>query len=149
MKKIVFAILAALVLAAPASAQLTIGSKMKGAELLKTLSPEWTYLYRQDGHYFFVSNSTNQFDPAIWLDLGETPAEAGKTIRALYEQMESAKKGDRVQIESEGQEYALVFDKVLGTPCFRIQSITTRRAGTGVMEKSVLRKAYDYFREIH
>lgn len=146
MKKIVTILAALLLLSVSASAQLSIGGKSEGSKRLATLQAEWVWLYQSSGHYYYVSATTNQFDDPIWLDLGQTREEAAGTIQSLRDALADAKKGDQIEITSEGQTFALGCDVVLGTRCFWIHARKTRKtyAGMGQMTDASLRKGYNY-----
>lgn len=134
-----------------AAGQLKIGETSEGAERLLTLSQLTRYLYRLGDHYYYVTITDNRFDDPIWLDLGDSPRSAAKTVYDLYQALENAKPRDRVNIESEGQPYVLVYEKMLGSPFFYINTGVGHqrpRAGSGGMEKPTLRKAYDYLRQL-
>lgn len=146
MKKFALTIAALFIVAVSASAQLAIGGKSEGSKRLTTLQMEWAWLYQSDGRYYYVSKTTNQFDDWMWLDLGETQEEATGTIQSLRDALVGSQKGDKIEITSEGQTFALDFDQVLGTRCFWIHARKTRRsyAGMGQMTEASLKKAYNY-----
>lgn len=146
MKKIITFLAAMLFVAVSASAQLSIGGKSESPKRLTTLQMEWAWLYQSGGHYYYVSKTTNQFDDWMWLDLGETPEDAASTVLSLRDAMAGSKKGDKIEITSEGEVFALDFDQVLGTRLFNIHARETNRiyAGMGQMTEACLKKAYNF-----
>lgn len=144
MRRIVILLVTLLSMAVSASAQLTIGDKAEGAQKLAVLQPEWAWLYRHDGHYFYVCRTDNRFDDWMWLDLGQTRDEAIGTLRSLRDTMAGCKRGETVRITSRGQAFTLVYGESLGARYFSVFGPRGTYAGSGPMNESALKKAQNY-----
>ena len=147
MKKALIIAAALIIGALSASAQLTIGKKSEGMKQLATLQQLWAWLYLQEGHYYFVMQTDNQFDNWMRLDLGETKEDAAETVRSLIAALQDAKRGESIEVESRGEKYILICEETLGMKAWMVRGVDTHEsyAGSGPMGMPALRKALRYF----
>ena len=138
MRRILTIIIALVTLAGVADAQISVKRSDKATQVA-TLSMSWAWLYQQDGGYYLVMKSDNQFDDSFWLKIGETKEECLESLNSLLELCGTIGEADRFDIGGGGETLDVTQYKAMGAKGLRFHG--KGRAGTGYILPAHLTKA--------
>lgn len=85
MKKYLLILAVALGMSVPAHAQLDIKKYGDKPKKVSELTHMWNWLYTQEGGWYLVTKTTNQFDAWIWIALGDSIESAIASVDQLLE----------------------------------------------------------------
>lgn len=107
MKKIIIAIISAMILMPTiADAQIVVKEKTK-VETIKRLRMGWVSLDKTGNSYFLCVRSDNQFDDTYTIHLGQSKEDAIASLNTLIEVSKTLKKDESVKFDNINEELSI------------------------------------------